>query len=199
MSGTGYKSPLPDLGWNSERSSRIANRALSFARLPDGWHYGEGRGATEAAVASALKSLSVLDGHGVDERDIEVFPDIEGGILVSGYPARGSLEIFCRPDGRIDITRETEGETEYELDDVSWDRLKDCVKVQWQKSGKSYGFSIPGTSAEKNSDSRAWHSKTPQMTVGFPLSIQSVREIKAGRNARIYSTITSPEFRESRP
>ena len=83
---------------------KIADTIRSFANLPAGWHYGTGTGAVHAAVDAALNVNSLLVDYGA--RNIEVFPDVDGGILVSGYRDRHTLEILCCPDGRMDLVYE---------------------------------------------------------------------------------------------
>ena len=80
-----------------------AKQIRSFAHLPDGWHYGEGRGATPEALSAAL----AIDGLLVDRvEEIEVFPAVDGGVLVSGYLDEHNLELTCAPSGRMDLWHE---------------------------------------------------------------------------------------------
>ena len=100
---------------NLERE--IARKIEAFAALPDGWHFGDGVGAVVEAVKSALAVNSLLVLHGA--RNIEAFPLIEGGVLVSGYGGRDTLEVRCQPDGRMDLAHEVDDEEHYWQDAVS--------------------------------------------------------------------------------
>ena len=104
---------------------KIRDTICSFANLPDGWHYGTGTGAVHAAVDAALNVNSLLVDCGA--RNIEVFPDIDGGILVSGYRDRHTLEILCRPDGGMDLVYEVDDDLVNERSSISIDEIEEFL------------------------------------------------------------------------
>ena len=93
-----------------------AKQIRSFAYLPYGWHFGEGRGATPEALSAALE----IDGLLVDRvEEIEVFPAVDGGVLVSGYLDEQNLELTCAPSGRMDLWHEESDTLVYEQRGIS--------------------------------------------------------------------------------
>lgn len=61
----------------------VITKLLSFQQLPDGWHYGRGVAPSLNTVMAALSAIDLLRQQGADT--IEVFPDVDGEILVSAY------------------------------------------------------------------------------------------------------------------
>lgn len=102
---------------NQELNQAIASKIDGFAALPDGWHFGDGIGAVAGAVKLAHAINSLLADYGA--RNIEVFPCVDGGVLVSGYGSRDTLEVRCHPDGRMDLSHEVDDEQRYWRDAVS--------------------------------------------------------------------------------
>jgi len=117
----------------------IRREIHSFENLPDGWHFGEGVGAVEAAVKAALDVHSLMIENGIET--IKAFPEIDGGIMVSGYLKEESLEVLdvsCRPDGEMEMDHEVDnvdvfGDTKrgLNLNDVE----KYLEKLNWRKNG----------------------------------------------------------------
>ena len=159
----------------------IADQISSFRHLPGGWHYGEGRGATEQAIEAALQTYALLKHH--DARAIEAFPDINGGILVSGYYENEILEVFCGDDGQLDMMHEDDRVVVHEQKNVPLRKIISYFGGLPWASTKLSDFSIPSISAGKNSDSLVWHFEIHPTMAGFPLSIQSVLDNTVDRNA----------------
>ena len=83
-------------------NARVAWDISAFRGRPVGWHQGEGRGATakaEERVVRALRLITRYNSHG-----IEAFPDFDGGILVSGFRGRETLESLWSADRWIGIS-----------------------------------------------------------------------------------------------
>ena len=95
----------------------VASRIDGFAALPDGWHFGDGISAVAGAMQSAHAINSLLADYGA--RNIEVFPCIDGGILIHGYGNADALEIQCGPDGQICLAHERDGDLVWEQENVS--------------------------------------------------------------------------------
>lgn len=65
------------------RLDPLTEKVYSFQNLRDGWHYGRGRAPSRAVIISSLYFVNRLREMGASV--IEVFPGIEGTILVSAY------------------------------------------------------------------------------------------------------------------
>jgi hypothetical protein len=78
----------------------------SFASLPIGWHFGEGRAPNLSMIASAIAWNRVMLGLGLPKT--EAFPGIVGEIMVTGYSGGHYLEVLLEPSG-VSITHEENG------------------------------------------------------------------------------------------
>ena len=124
----------------------------SFARLPNGWHYGEGRGATEKAIATALDVNSLLLEY--NAHDIEAFPGVDGGILLSGYRDDDTLEVRCDPSGRMDMLHEVNDEIINEQCGVSLEEIGAYLEgLEWTPKN-SFVYCIQGISVDKKDGSQ---------------------------------------------
>jgi hypothetical protein len=126
----------------------VASRAMqirSFAKLDPGWHYGEGCPAAADAVAAALTIDSLLLESNAHE--IEVFPGVDGGILICGYHGDHSLEIRCEPSGRMRFLHEVDDEVLSEQPTVSLADLSAYLEALEWTPKNSFAYSTPSTSA----------------------------------------------------
>lgn len=172
---------------SSEEQRKIRGRIHSFRDLAHGWHYGEGRGATEIAVEVALTIQRHFLEHGI--REIEVFPDLDGGILVSGYHEQHTVDVFCTPDGHTDLLHEVDDKAVYERNTVPMDEIVAYLGgLLWETKKLSDSF-ILKTLATKSSDLRVQHSKT-HLLAAYPSLTPSVLRNAAERNVSIYDDST---------
>ncbi len=104
----------------------------SFSSLPDGWHYGSGQGATKEATNLALDICKLLMKYNANE--LGAFPDVEGGILVTGYNNDHTIEIFCKPDRLLDLLHETDDSVISEFSDLKYSEIEDYLKkLKWKQ------------------------------------------------------------------
>lgn len=158
--------------------SRSAAAAIeSFLDLPDGWQYGEGRGATEAAHDTALKIDALLLRTGA--RVIEAFPYLDGGILVCGRYANEDVEVSCEPDGlTLSLCHAMDDEPHYEEDDCNFDFISDYIKrLPWAL--RLFVYSTPDTTVRIKADTSALRFRVPAGIGGFPASALGVPEEQA--------------------
>ena len=150
--------------------SRI-DRIRAFATLPDGWHYGEGRGATDGAITAAIEIDALFMMGGVEE--VEAFPGIDGGILLTGYRGPDTLEIRCNPFGQMDLLHETGDKVVCEQSGMTQHGIIKYVgEIGWAPT-KSSDYSIQCTTASAWIDSQARRSSPDQMEA-FQSSIPGV-------------------------
>lgn len=180
-----------------ERSEAVVEKIRSFRELPDGWHYGEGVCATDTAVELALIMQATLISGKASE--VEVFPDVSGGILVAGYYEEETVEIFCKHDGALSFVHEAGEEVDYARDNVSAQEAKEYVRellwevVKW-RSVRSFGYFTQNTTAGRGRDLPVLRSRIPQRTVESRSSIPSVLESVVELNADTYFPSTTPMF-----
>lgn len=128
-----------------------AEQIQSFAHLPDGWHYGEGRGATPEALSAALE----IDGLLINRvEEIEVFPAVDGGVMVSGYLDEHNLEVMCAPSGRMDLWHEENNTLVHEQRGISTRAFVSYLEgLEWTDFSHAYYTDV--TLANGLVDSRA--------------------------------------------
>ena len=156
-----------------------------FGRLPDGWHYGTGAAATPEACRYARILDHLFRRYGADE--VEVFPDIDGGILASGHYGSNTINILCDPDGSIDLEHDDEatGETVEEQPDIQLNYLQRYLK-QVARSVSQPCWSvchIQVTTAPNSADSRAQRSSHHRRHEQFQYSTETARKLKVTTNA----------------
>ncbi|MYC28162.1 MAG: hypothetical protein F4X63_09260 [Nitrospira sp. SB0662_bin_26] len=184
-----------ELNYNAEENPKIRAQIRSFRDLDHGWHYGEGRGATELAIEAALTIHSYFIKYGI--REIEVFPDLDGGILVSGYHEKHTLEVFCNQDGHTDIIHETNDEVVHKKKDVMIDEIVEYLGGLSWRLKKLFDSFIANTIVRKSSDLRAWHSRIPQEIEEYQLSTRNVQKRVAGLNVNTYAVSISQNPQET--
>ena len=172
---------------SSAGQRKIRDRIHSFRDLAHGWHYGEGRGATEIAVEAALTIQHHFLEHGISE--IEVFPDLDGGILVSGYHEQHTVDVFCTPDGHTDLLHEVDDKAVYERNDVPMDEIVDYLGGLLWRTKKSFDSFITENLAIKSNDLRALHLRTRPPEAYQSLTLSVLRNA-AERNVSIYDDST---------
>ncbi len=197
--------------WTTKQNedSHILDKIRSFSELPDGWHYGEGRGATEQAQEMAKMICSQLPEFGID---IKLFPGIYGGITIFGCRDSHFFEIFCSEDGLIDILHEFEGNTLSEQDDKSLGEAIQYLRDQlwdaesWMESflkEKSLGFSTLYYSTKNYNDLQAMLLPGHQKTAVYQFSLQNAPEDAAVLNADTFvvttQILTHPSYGEYFP
>lgn len=171
-----------------EFKQTVAHKILEFAALPEGWHFGEGVGATSDAVDSALSISALLADH--QARNVEAFPCVDGGVLVHGYQGDDVLEIQCDPDRSIHFVHERSGGLVKDRESVSIDDIESYLgELAWVPIS-SLESSIHGITATSWVDTPAppFNSLLP-VSVSL-CSIHDVELIAAGQNVPTFKIST---------
>ena len=182
------------------RTGRAKSASLaidSLLELPEGWHYGEGRGATDEA-AKAAKAVDALL-LTTDARAIEVFPDVSGGIMVSSRYGNEGIEIDCYPDGLLmGLYHEINDEPVYEQENISLEDVRTYIGgLQWVS--RLFDFYIQCTTARKRGDSRARRFRMLQTAAEYPLSSLIAPKRGVARNVGMYILATTPKHQATPP
>jgi len=176
----------------SYRASRIRERIRSFQNLPDGWHYGEGVMIPDHVRDDALEISEMFESH--EAEDIEAFPCADGGILVSGYRGKRTVDVLCRPCGMLDISMEEDGILQEDETDRNPDDLEAFLKgLMWEK--KSFVYSTRNNSVSVRVDSRVRPLGNP-LTEATLSSTETALTAKASPSAPTLTGIikTSPDI-----
>ncbi|WP_155774367.1 MULTISPECIES: hypothetical protein [Burkholderia] len=83
-----------------ERLRYVEDKIISFARLPDGWHFGRGRAPASMALVGALNLVKAGVRNGLWRAN--AFPGSEGSVLVSFR--HGDNLIETEVDARYQVT-----------------------------------------------------------------------------------------------
>ena len=190
MKAVTYGIGLPDmsqggeLNCGTEENLKIRHQILSFRNLAQGWHYGEGREATDFAVVEALAVYNYFLEYGV--KTIEAFPDIDGGVLVSGYYEQHTLDVLCTHDGYINLLHEVDDEEFTEKEKISLDEFAAYLGGLLWETENLFGSFIPNILATQRNDLKVLLSKIHQMEVVSLSSTLLVLKNEVERNANIY-------------
>ncbi|MBC6441368.1 MAG: hypothetical protein GDA49_13390 [Rhodospirillales bacterium] len=188
MNWTRYVSPSGQIVKITHANDPVASRILSFRELPEGWHYGVGRGAVALAVDNALAVNSLIRTMGAT--DVEVFPETEGGILVAGYNGEECVEVLCRADGRLEFVYDIADEVVSENPDILFDDLVKFLRGTAWRSKRSSGYFIRCITAGASTGSQVSHSGIPPITGEFLSSNLPVRSPGVATNAIMFDSIT---------
>ena len=186
------------------RRDTTKRKILSFAELPIGWHYGSGVAATHEAIAAALEIPSLLADAGADA--IEAFPDVDGGVLVSGYHDKQTLDVLCDKVGAMTMVYERDDNTMEDPHSVSLDQLREYLgDLGWklEKSSVCFTIDITATTAVasrvprsknrlvKGEAFRLWTSSAP-LSLPDPNANTSRSFIKALLETPPFSGVSAP-------
>ena len=161
----------------------ISEKIFSFEKLPDGWHYGSGIGSTTEAVVTALEVGILLIDY--KARNVEVFPDINGGIMVAGYRDQETVDVHCMPDGALELTYEVNDELKYADNRASIDRIENYLGgLEWLPK-RSSAFCTQSISAQSADASSARHFSRPLATGEFRCSRYDVPWKEAAQSVDI--------------
>ncbi|MCY4190351.1 MAG: hypothetical protein OXD42_03330 [Rhodospirillaceae bacterium] len=164
----------------------VAQRICSFAKLPEGWHFGEGVGATEVAVNSALAINTLLADY--QSRKIEAFPCVDGGVVVCGHQGVDVVEIQCDPDGSMHLEHERERELVEERETVS---IYDIEAYLGESAWSSSGFSTHNITVKNRVDIIAPHFNRHLPVWVSPCLKHSVESIVADQYVTIFKISTA--------
>ena len=164
----------------------------SFLELPEGWHYGEGGGAAAAASEAARKVDALF--LSTDARVIEVFPDLDGGIVVCGRQENEDVEVVCHPDGHLmSLCHEIDDEPVYEKDDITLEDITNYVeRLPWAL--KSFDYFTPNTLVEIRTVLKAQHFRILEMAAEYLCFVPNAPERKTKSNAGMYTLVTGPNY-----
>ncbi len=168
-------------------ADKVKKEINSFTDLPKGWHFGEGVGANETAVKATHDVHNLMIENGAEE--IEVFPAIDGGVLISGYFDNESLDVSCRPNEGMEIVHEIDDNLKYEKEGLCLNDVKKYLEeLNWSK--RSYGYYIQNISASEKNDLPVKLFNPPAINPGSRSSILNVLVHVVEMNASISVNIT---------
>ena len=177
-------------------SDPIVRRIHSFKSLPRGWHYGEGRGADQLAVESALHAYRAFRNFGITR--IETFPSVAGEVLIAGYFEEETVEFLCGLDGGVNVLHEQDDEIVSDENYRSVEGATEFLRtLPWNLIGKSSDYSILTTIAGRKEDISAWLSMPLQQMTAFHQWMENALENTVEVNVNTSGGITIRESLEN--
>jgi hypothetical protein len=155
----------------------------AFAELPNGWHFGEGRGSERIALlnAKAVTRNAQLGGWQTD-----AFPGVSGEIMVSIETSNQYYEVVAEADGTMTFVEESGGNEISRLDKVS---LADVIQKLSPANifpCVTFDLSTPRTGSSQRNASPVWLSETPA---------KSLEEESLSSNATVLRSEAGPLVR----
>ncbi len=180
-----------DISKQQASFEKTKKRINSFLNLPTGWRYGEG---VKFEASTVTFALCVHDIFALNEAEATgVFPCVDGSVLVSGYYGEQTVDVTCRPDDRLNVVLENEGNLEVEKEGQDLDGLKKFLGgLEWRPRSW-FDYSTRKNSANTKKDSRALPSVSLQGQVGFLSLTETVPLRIVSKNACILKGSTSKQ------
>lgn len=154
----------------ADESSVFRKRLDFYGKLPIGWHFGEGRAVTPAANRVALLTAISAKAQGFT---VDVFPDLDGGALVSLY-GRGvtaELNVLHTGDIQVYFVHDNEEDEEGELFPNPLSAIK-YIK-EWNPELLWSAWYPRSTTSPKRGPSKTSYLSTAHMVVEFPSSTKN--------------------------
>jgi hypothetical protein len=172
-------------------------KILSFARLPFGWHYGEGRPIDKKVIQRALAILWRL----YRLADSDAFPGSDGEIMVTGYEGDHYIEAIVENDGSVSLTYEFKDSEIFAQERMSAEeadaKLMEIAGQIWNIS--AFYIPIISTVSLSKIASRAWLSETPQTRAAFLSFNAPAWTPPMPQSAPTQEPFIPPRLRENRP
>lgn len=163
---------------------------LSFRQLEVGWHFGKGKAATEDAVNIALELQRTLREMGAEQ--IEAFPRIDGGIVVSAMKADDVVDVICNPDGSLGLYIERNDVELVDLVSTNTYTLQSLVRFLSWREKTQFGCSIRSTTRTQKGASIVLSFNLPK--TAYPSSTTVVPRDAQERYVSTFRTITTQKF-----
>ena len=157
---------MPTQASTLEVTVQTLSKIKSFAKLPVGWHYGQGVPPSDITIARA--TILVIDAFLIGTIETNAFSGVDGEIQVTMYHDTSYLEFTIAPDGMVTTVHEEGGiEKDYEENvpfDQSLAKLKDYSNRIWASSG----LSTTPTSTTERENLKALPLGTPVTEAASP-------------------------------
>lgn len=146
--------------------SKTEMKVREYARLPEGWFFGDCQGIEKETVTISLRLLREAEHLGL--HDTNVFPGGDGELLLTIYHGDYYMDLMVEPDGTVDVTVER-GEEELVcregvslLEAIS--EIGAFKKLVWKHEELSGYYAESGTTKGKTAGaSTAWPLSRQEM------------------------------------
>jgi hypothetical protein len=111
-------------------------KIMSFAELPQGWHYGDGSAIQATVIRRALRVCADMIISRFSKTD--AFPRVAGDVRVTAYAGSHYLQVDVHTNGSYSVAHEVAGDEKLRLDEVQY---SDVFKVIRQIAGTIWSSS----------------------------------------------------------
>ncbi len=164
-------------------TSIISTKAdiVNTADLPAGWCYGRGVPSTFLARSNADAAAALLFRAGA--MDAKVFPDVDGGVMVTAYKGNESFEVLALSEGGFDVVFEDEQDIYASVIVQRFEGLIPILEARgWQVNPMSVSFHR-NTMIVQSDGIIGSRSRTLPGTVAYQSSTSLVRSNARGKFA----------------
>jgi hypothetical protein len=183
--------------------SDTEKKLIKFLSLPEGWHFGEGKSASEAVYDAALDLYRAMQKLNFDDTD--TFPGVNGEILLEMYFGDDTLEFTIQPDTSVIFKQETHNKCVKYIKGLSQEEAKTILRNFWaSRTWNLSDLSVkPSIGQAEGEDSQAQRSKTfaahiRSSLAECPLLVDNASWIRVGKSASTFVNIIQTTKRKER-
>jgi hypothetical protein len=130
--------------------NQTIQKVRSFAKLPLGWHYGEGDSISTDKITQTEKFLLTAEGWGIDEAN--AFPGVDGQIELTFYFGEKTFAFMFEVDNTVSITEEIKGEIISDVYDQPYEVAEQKLWELSQKNQIIYDLSTSSIGIQETKD-----------------------------------------------
>lgn len=173
----------------SEGCVATKRKIRGLRRLKSGWHYGEGVAFDDSEINLALQIVDDAVKQGYMKTD--VFPALDGEILLTFYEHEYCVEVTVRKDALFDLTLEFEDDEVSTHENLTHSAVLDNLKSVRSLIWNSSELFTSATTIRRGVVSEALPSVLVKPTERFLSSIGNVLKIQAPPSVDIFNSITA--------
>lgn len=136
----------------------ILRQLDGFGALDQGWHFGKGGPISESTIKTAKKLYEALLLNGLTRT--EVFPGVDGEILIIGYALDHDVELVCENGGSIRLIHSRNDKEMYECNALDVLSTKKELRGISNKIWNVSDYSAQGTIAPRRDGTSGWRLRT---------------------------------------
>lgn len=176
--------------------SKTEMKVREYARLPEGWFFGDCQGIENETVTISLRLLREAEHLGL--HDTNVFPGGDGELLLTIYHGDYYMDLMVEPDGTVDVTVEKGEEELVYREGVSLleaiSEIGEFKKLLWKHEESSGYYAASGTTKGKTAGASLAWPLSPQGTEGSRYLNANALWRPVGQSASTLSDFTHPEL-----
>ena len=164
-----------------------------FLKLEKGWHFGEGVPATKQ---TAIKAAVLVEEAVIGRFDTDVFPGIDGEIMVTVYHKEHYLEFIVEKDGSVTYVYQVNDEDIVDGEKLSFKSALNVIHDFSRRIWNTLGSFTAITTTQGKGNLKVWHLKIPHQAESQSLRKNVSKPLEStSANTCVNSTQKSPQNR----